>query len=309
MKNRSWLIVPGNSHERLGEALTTGADVVVIDLEDTVPHEQKPLARRMAADWLATHRSTPLEQRQLNRWVRINSLDSGLARDDLLAVMETAPDGIILPKSAGPEAVRQLASEIYELEQRHMIAANATRIMPVVGETPMAALRITSYLESGHQRLAAFTWSASALSAAINATRVDEKGGGWTDTFRFVRSQTLLTAHAGQFMAIEAAHGDFEDAKAVSKAAATARADGFTGMFANHPSQVPGINKAFTPSADEIEEARDIVAAFEDNPHVGSLPFRGRMIDKPHLGVARRVLGLAEAAQLGERRAPILRPA
>jgi len=309
MKFRSWLIVPGNSAERLGSALTTGADVVVVDLEDTVPHEQKGFARRMAADWLALHRRTPLEQRQIGRWVRVNSLDSGLTREDLAAVMASVPDGIILPKAVGPESVRHLASEIYELEQRSMIPANSTRVIPVAGETPMAAMTIPSYLASGHQRLAGLTWSAAALANAISATRVEERGKGWSETFRFVRTQTLLAAHAGQYMAIEAPHGDFEDAKGVAKVAGTARADGFTGMFAIHPSQVAAINKAFTPAPEEIEEAREILAAFTANTHVGSLPFRGRMIDKQDLGIARRVLGLADGLQGEARKPAILRSA
>lgn len=311
MKHRSWLIVPGNSDKRLAMAVATGADVIVVDLADTVPNEVKPEARKAAAEWLAAHRTNLLEQRRMGRWVRINPLESGHSRDDLAAVMPSAPDGIILPKAAGPEAVRQLAAEIYEFEQRHGIAANATRIVPVAGETPHAALGIPGYLESGHQRLHGLTWSASGLAAALGGTRARCEDGGWSDASRFVRVQALLTAHAGRLVAVDAPFEDFEDDKGLARAAQTARADGFTGMLAIHPGQVPTINAAFTPGEAELAEAREIVDAFEDSPHVGSLPFRGRMIDRSHLELARRTLAQAEAEEAANeaRRKPILRPA
>ncbi|MAC58074.1 MAG: CoA ester lyase [Novosphingobium sp.] len=312
MKFRSWLIVPGNNEDALGSAFGSGADAVVVDLEDSVPYESKAQARALGAEWLAVHRTNLLEHRQMSRWVRINSLDSGYAQSDLAAVMPAAPDGIILPKSAGPEAVRHLASDIYELEQRHRLPANSTRIMPVVGETPISALRISDYLGTAHQRLCALSWNANGLAAALGAIGATREDGSWTDSCGFVRAQTLLTAHAGTIAAIDAPLSDPEDMAGLVRAANQARRDGFAGMFATDASQVATINEAFTPSDDEVEDARAIMAAFESMPHASSLPFGGRTVDRSHLAMAERTLELAAyetAAGHGRTGGAILRPA
>ncbi|MCT2397983.1 HpcH/HpaI aldolase/citrate lyase family protein [Novosphingobium mangrovi (ex Huang et al. 2023)] len=311
MKYRSWFIVPGNDAAQLDTAFSTGADVVVVDLENTVPHGSKGHARALGAEWLATYRTNVLEHRDMGRWVRINALDSGHSREDLAAVMAGAPDGIILPNATGPDAVRQLASEIYELEQHYAIPASTTRILPVVGDTPRAAMRIGDYLDSGHQRLHGLTWSATGLALSIGASGVREENGCWSDACGFVRAQALLTAHASQIIVIDAAFEDFEDGQGTARAARRSRADGFAGMFAIHPGQIGVINAAFTPSEEELEEARAIIAAFASSPHAGSLPFGGRMVDRSHLAMAQRLAGLAdmEAAAAEARRKPILRPA
>lgn len=312
MKSRSWLIVPGNSEARLGAAIGTGADIVVVDLEDTVPVAEKARARGLAAGWLSAHRHRVTEQQPLGRWVRLNGIGSGYTRDDLAAVMPSAPDGLILPKAAGPESVRQLASEVYEFEQRHAIPANSTRIMPVVGETPGAALRVADFSNSAHQRLSGLTWNAAGLCAAMGSNGYRTLDGGWPDAARFVRAQALLSAHAGDVMAIDAPFDDFEDEDGTRRAAQGARADGFSGMFAIHPAQISTINEAFTPSIEELVQAREVVDAFEASPHVGSLPLRGRMIDRSHLTLARRTISVFEREGRGHddlRRQPILRPA
>ncbi|MDE8652393.1 HpcH/HpaI aldolase/citrate lyase family protein [Novosphingobium album (ex Liu et al. 2023)] len=310
MKYRSWLIVPGNREERLGSAVGLHADVIVVDLEATVPVPLKPAARAIAADWLHVHRTHVLEQRRIGRWVRINPLDSGLARDDLIAVMPHAPDGIVLPRATGPEAVSQLAAEIYELEHRHGLPTGSTLIVPVVGETARAAVTIPAYLDSGHQRLAGLTWGASNLAAALGLPRAHDVTGAWGETFRHVRAQALLTAHACSIMAIEALHTDTLEDTAIARAAGKARTDGFTGMLVSHPDQVAAINAAFTPSRAEIAEARDIVEAFSASPNADALPYKGRVIDRPHLGAARRTLQMTERAPHDDaRRLAVLRPA
>ncbi len=311
MQYRSWLFVPGDSEKKLGKAASTGADVILVDLEDSVAFENKQAARKMAAEWLDAQRQPVIEHRAMGRWVRINALDSGMWRDDLIAVMAGHPDGIMLPKADGPAAVQQIAAEIYELEQRHQIPTGSTRILPLVSETAQSALTISSYVNSALPRLAGLSWGAEDLSAALGATRKRDAKAGWTDTFRYVRIQTLLTAHARGIMAIDTLHADFADAKGLKKVADEARADGFHGMLAIHPAQVPIINDAFTPSDEELEEARAIVAAFAANPGAGALQIDRRMIDQPHLKLARRVLGMDDtprAEPLVEAK-PMLRPA
>ncbi len=294
MPVRSWLFVPGDSEKKLGKAAATGADVLILDLEDSVAQENKAAARTMAGQWLAAHRQQITGGQRQGRWVRINALDTGEWRDDLRAVMPGGPDGIMLPKSAGPESVQQVAAEIYELEGRSGLAPNAVKILPLVSETAQAALTIPSYAAATMPRLAGLTWGAEDLSAAIGATRKRDADGRWTDTFRFARTQTLLTAHACGVMAIDTLHADFADAAGLKRAAEAARADGFAGMLAIHPAQVEVINAAFTPSEAEQAEARAIVAAFRDNPGVGTLQIDGKMIDMPHYKLALRVLGIEE---------------
>ncbi|HVR91914.1 MAG TPA: CoA ester lyase [Novosphingobium sp.] len=292
MTLRSWLFVPADSEKKLGKAAATGADAIIVDLEDSVAPQGKEMAREMAREWLSAHRQQIVEQRPAARWVRINALDSRLWREDLIAVMAGAPDGIMLPKASGPTAVQQLAAELYELEQRFRIPTGTTKILPLVSETAQSAMTIGDYVGDSHPRLVGLTWGAEDLSAALGATRKRNADGLWTDTFRFVRAQTLLAAHARGIMAIDTLHADFSDRDGLERAAEAARGDGFTGMLAIHPAQVPIINAAFTPSEAELAEARAIVAAFEENPDAGTLQIDRRMIDQPHLKLARRVLGI-----------------
>lgn len=294
MAARSWLFIPGDSEKKLSKAVGTGADALILDLEDSVTPDNKPAARAMVCDWLKAQRKPITAGKQQGRWVRINALDSRMWRDDLLAVLPGAPDGIMLPKSAGPESVQQLAAELYELEQRNGIQSGTTKILPLVSETAAAAITIPSYASASLPRLAGLTWGAEDLSAAIGATRKRDKSGAWTDAFRYARMQTLLTAHAKGVMAIDTLHADFADLKGLKKAAEEARADGFSGMLAIHPAQVEVINAAFTPSEEELAEARAIVDAFAANPGAGALQIDRRMIDRPHLMLAKRVLGIED---------------
>lgn len=291
MALRSWLFVPGDSEKKQSKAADTGADAIILDLEDSVTPANKARARELTLGWLQAQSTTNAASAQ-GRWVRINALDSGMWRDDLSAVMPGAPDGIMLPKSAGPESVEQLSAELAELERRHGLAEGSTRILPLVSETAAAAITIPAYARAALPRLAGLTWGAEDLSAAIGATRKRGADGQWTDAFRFARTQTLLTAHACEVMAIDTLHADFADEAGLRLAAEAARADGFAGMLAIHPAQVAVINAAFTPSDAELAEARAIVAAFAANPDAGALQIEGRMIDRPHLKLAQRLLGI-----------------
>ncbi len=294
MPVRSWLFVPGDSEKKLSKAAGTGADAIILDLEDSVAYSNKQQARELAAAWLGTHRAQVTGGKRLGRWVRINSLDSRLWRDDLVAVLPGSPDGIMLPKSAGPESVRQLAAELYELEGRCGLTAGSVKILPLVSETAGAAITIPSYASESLPRLAGLTWGAEDLSAAIGASRKRDENGQWTDAFRFARIQTLLTAHARGVFALDTLHADFADEAGLKRAAEMARADGFSGMLAIHPIQVAVINAAFTPSEAELEDARAIVSAFQANPEAGALQIDRRMIDRPHLKLAQRLLGITE---------------
>ena len=290
MANRSWLFVPGDSERKLAKAASTGADAIIVDLEDAVAAEARPTARGLAAEWLAAHRSQ-VAQPRMERWVRINPLDTPFWRDDIVGVMRGAPDGIVLPKTAGPEQLRQLAAEVYELEQRNGVPSGATRIVPLVSETAAAALTIPEYVGLTLPRLAGLMWGAEDLSAALGASRKYCDDGNWTDAFRMVRATVLLTAHARGVAAIDTLHADFRDEAGLTRMAKASRADGFSGMLAIHPGQVPVINAAFTPTEEELAGARAIVAAFAADPGAGVVSLDGKMLDQPHLVLARRMLG------------------
>ena len=285
MAMRSWLFVPGDSQPKLDKAAGLSADVVIVDLEDAVAPPAKPQARLLTNSWLQRHAGSTF-----GRWVRINPLDTPLWREDVAAVMPARPDGIMVPKAAGPEQLQALSGELVVQEQRHGVVPGSTRILPLVSETPAAALGIAAYAGAALPRLAGLTWGAEDLSAAIGAARKRDGEGRWTDTFRFVRSQVLLAAHARGIMAIDTLHAEFRDLDGLGRVALESYADGFTGMLAIHPSQVPVINAAFTPSEVEIAEAQAIVNAFSANPGVGALSLDGRMLDQPHLEQARRLL-------------------
>lgn len=290
MQQRSWLFVPGDSEKKLGKAADAGADVIIVDLEDSVAIANKNQARQLACAWLARQRHVA----PFGRWVRINALDSQMWRDDLAAVMPGAPDGIMLPKSAGPESIQTLAAELYELEGRCGIASGSTRILALVSETAEAAITIPSYATASLPRLHGLVWGGEDLSAAIGAARKYDAAGRWTDAFRYVRVQTLLTAHAKGVLPLDTLHADFADLDGLKRLAEEARADGFGGMLAIHPAQVPVINAAFTPSEEDLAHARAVIAAFAAQPNAGTLQIDGKMIDRPHLVLAKRLLGITD---------------
>ncbi|MXO66627.1 HpcH/HpaI aldolase/citrate lyase family protein [Altericroceibacterium endophyticum] len=286
---RSWLFIPGDSERKLAKAASCGADILIVDLEDAVAPDAKPKAREMACEWLREERG----EGKTPRWTRINAMDTPFWRDDVEAVLRAAPDGIMLPKAAGPAQVEMLAKTLLEVEADNGLRSNSTRIMPLVSETPQATLTIPAYGSSSIPRLAGLTWGAEDLSAAVGASRKRNAAGEWTDLFRMVRSQVLLSAHAAQVAAIDTLHADFRDLDGLKRIAAESRADGFAGMLAIHPAQVEIINEAFAISAAERAQAQAIVDAFAANPGAGVLQVDGKMVDQPHLVQARKLLDRA----------------
>jgi citrate lyase subunit beta/citryl-CoA lyase len=286
---RSWLFIPADSERKLAKARETGAHAVIIDLEDAVSADRKPVGRALAGEWLRQQTGNPSDQQI---WVRINALDTGLWRDDLAAIIPGAPVGIMVPKAEGPDQIARIGEDLAALEQAHGLTPGQTRILPLVSETALAAVTIPAYAHAVLPRLAGLTWGAEDLGAVLGVTRKRDARGVWTDTFRLVRAQTLLVAHAVGVWAIDTLHADFRDEAGLAEAAHAAAADGFAGMLAIHPAQVAVINRAFAPDAAALAEARAIVAAFAANPGVGALQIDGRMIDQPHLRQARALLGL-----------------
>jgi citrate lyase subunit beta/citryl-CoA lyase len=287
---RSLLFVPGDSERKLAKAEGVAADALILDLEDSVTPENKTLARGLVRDYLAGQAG---ERRQA-LWVRINPLDHPEAGADLGAVMPLRPDGIVLPKTRSPDDVEVLGRRIGTYEAEHEIKVGSTRILPVATETPQALFRLGDYGRCA-QRLAGLTWGAEDLAAAIGAIANRDADGQWTEPYRLVRSLCLFAAHAAGVAAIDTLWANFRDPEGLDRSCAEARRDGFSGKLAIHPDQVEVINRAFMPSAEEVDWARRVVALFEANPGVGTLAMDGNMLDLPHLRQARHILAVAAA--------------
>ncbi|NPT57081.1 HpcH/HpaI aldolase/citrate lyase family protein [Paraburkholderia elongata] len=287
MKLRSMLFVPADSERKLDKALGSRADALILDLEDAVAPARKPAAREAAAAFVAAQaKALPA-----SLFVRINPLDSGLALDDLAAVVVPGLAGIMLPKTTSAEDVRRLGLYLDALESRAGMARGTVHVVPVATETAQAMLTMASFVP-GIPRLAALTWGAEDLSAALGAISNREADGSLSPLYVFANSMCLCAAAAAGVDAIDTLHADFRDGDGLAAACAVARRRGFRGKIAIHPDQVDIINEAFTPSEAEIAAARRIVDAFAAQPQAGTLSFDGVMVDLPHLKQARRTLGL-----------------
>jgi len=288
---RSLLFVPADSERKLEKALHAGADALIIDLEDSVAPSRKEEARRMAADFLRKESATS------RLYVRINALSSGLADQDLAAIMPARPMGIMLPKAEGGKDVTLLSVKLRVHEAENRIEDGATRILPIITETAAAVFAAGTFAGSS-ERLSGLTWGAEDLSAEIGARATRDDSGRHTGVFALARSLTLLAASAAGVAAIDTVFPVFRDADAFSRECAEAERDGFTGKMAIHPAQVPIINAAFTPSQEAIDHARRVIAALQDAGETGVASIDGEMVDRPHLARAERVLARARLAGL-----------
>lgn len=286
---RSFLFVPGDSAAKIAKASGSGAHALILDLEDAVMPERKADARATIAAHLAANSR---EARATQLWVRVNPFGCGLDAD-LLAVIPGNPDGIMLPKANGPEDVRVLSHYLDLLETASGISAGSIRILPVATETAVAPFRLGDYAGAGLSRLAGLTWGAEDLSAVMGASGNRDASGAWAETYRLVRSLTLLAAHAAGVPAIETLYVDFRDDAGLRASCRAARAEGFNGRIAIHPAQVAGINESFLPSPEEVAHARAVLAAFAAAPGAGAVSLDGAMLDIPHLKQAQAVLAQA----------------
>jgi citrate lyase subunit beta / citryl-CoA lyase len=283
---RSLLFVPADSERKLAKAEATGADTLLVDLEDAVSASRKPAARQIAAEYIKAVR--PREGRP-HLYVRINALDTPYWQDDLAGVMGAAPDGIMLPKPRSGEDVHKLSIALNHAEERAGITAGTTRIIAIATEVPVSLLSMSTYIGAS-SRLQALTWGAEDLSTELGSSATREAGGGWTSPYRLARDLTLYAAVSAQVQPIDTVYIDFRDARGFREEARLAARDGFTGKLAIHPDQVAMINEVFSPSPDEIARAEAIVQLFVDNPDAGALSLDGQMVDRPHLIRAERLL-------------------
>jgi len=284
---RSLLFVPADSEKKLAKGLSSQADALILDLEDSVSPDRKGLAREMARDFVEANRAGPA------LWVRINPLAQG-GLDDLVAIVRARPAGLVIPKPDGPADLVALSLMLDALEARDGVEAKIP-LLPIATETPRAVLSLAAYAEVAVPRLAGITWGAEDLAAALGARANRGPDGALDLTYRLARSSCLLAAKAAGVAAIDTVWTDFSDAAGFAADCAAGAREGFAGRMAIHPNQVAVINAAFTPSADEIAHARMVVEAFAASPGAGVVNLGGRMFDVPHLKQARALLAQAEA--------------
>ncbi len=281
MKLRSLLFVPGDRPDRFAKAAASGADAIIIDLEDSVVPANKAKARDAAAEWLSGGR------KGVRTFVRVNPESSHITQDDLNAVLPYLPDAIVLPKAEGARSVHWVCA--LAAATADAPAGDAPPILPIATETPSGIFDMGS-LRDVSNHLIGVTWGAEDLPAAMGAATSRETNGGYTAPYELARSLTLFAAHAAGTAAIDTIYPLLNDEAGLSAYVAKAARDGFTGMMAIHPAQVAIINAGFTPTQAQIDNAQAIVDAFAANPSAGVLQVAGKMADAPHLKAAMMVL-------------------
>jgi citrate lyase subunit beta/citryl-CoA lyase len=268
---RSWLFVPADSERKVAKALDSDADAIIFDLEDSVAPTMKVAARELI-------KKLPKRSGGPQWWIRINPLGSEFHKDDLDLLSVADIHGIVLPKAESGADITQLAHRTGNIP-----------VHAIVTETPASLFGLLSYRQPGSP-LRAMSWGGEDLSAALGASTKYDSDGSLSFTYRLARSLCLAGAVAAGVQPVDGVFADFRDDKGLRAEAEAARREGFTGKLAIHPAQVPVINAAFTPSSDDVRHAEEVVAAFEAHPHAGVLSVAGKMVDRPHLIQARRVL-------------------
>lgn len=289
---RSMLFVPGDSPKKLAKGMSSDADALIIDLEDSVAATEKANARAIASDFI---RDAQREAARPRLIVRVNALDTGLTGEDVDAVLAAAPDAIMLPKARGGADVQHLGAKLAVAEARHGLPDGATKIIPIATETAEAIFGLGSY-KNCSSRLDGLTWGAEDLSADIASEANRDTHGAFTPPYALARNMLLFAAGSARVQAIDTVYVDFRNDAGLRAECEEARRDGFTAKMAIHPAQVAIINAVFTPDEKTIARARRIVKAFENNPGMGVVGMDGEMVDKPHLVRAERVLERAKAA-------------
>ncbi|PNG25677.1 HpcH/HpaI aldolase/citrate lyase family protein [Methylocella silvestris] len=289
MTPRSWLFVPGDSSRKLEKAASAGADALIIDLEDSVADSGKEEARRATAAYLAS------SGRAASMWVRVNPLSSSCVAD-VHAVACPALAGVVLPKCEGGADLARLGDILLAVEKERGLDPGHIRVLPIVTETAAAIFLMNSFAPAP-PRMAGMTWGAEDLSSAVGASSPRDDAGELTMPYQMARSFCLFAAAAANVAAIETVYPNFRDLAGLANYAARGRRDGFRGMMAIHPSQVPIINQAFAPSDEEVRRASEIIALFANQPGAGTLALRGEMIDRPHLRQAQNVLARAQQGE------------
>ncbi|KQZ00427.1 citrate lyase [Pseudolabrys sp. Root1462] len=283
---RSLLFVPADAGAKLDKAMASGADVVIIDLEDSITPERKPAARQAAREYLKAH-SAKAERPRM--FVRINGLDTGMTDADLEAIVPGKPDAVLFPKAEGGASVVHLDAKLSAQEAIAGLAEGTVKVLAQNVESA-AGLFLAGTFKDTSKRLIGMTWGPEDLSAELGAESNRDDNGFLTEPYRLARSICLFGAAAAKMPAIETVYVDFRNSEGLRQDTVAARRDGFVGRLAIHPAQVPVINEVFTPSTEQIEKAKAVIAAFAANPRAGAVGIDGKMFDRPHLVRAQALL-------------------
>jgi citrate lyase subunit beta / citryl-CoA lyase len=284
---RSMLFVPGDRPDRFDKALKSGADAVIFDLEDAVTVKTRPQARRDVAGCLRR------DTREVPLWVRINPVTTADALEDLACVGPHRPDGIVLPKARTGADVQQLAHWLEMLEAQHDFERDGIKVLALITEAAQAVLNAASFAPAP-ARVVGYSWGAEDLAADVGAAGNRDDEGEFEFTFRLARASCLLMAAAAGVAAIDTPDIEFRDIEAVRRRAGASRRDGFVGKLAIHPAQLDPIHAAFSPSPEEVDWARRVIETLSNAPGQGAVALDGRMIDRPHLKQAERILAALE---------------
>jgi citrate lyase subunit beta / citryl-CoA lyase len=286
------LFIPGDQPKKLDKGLASGADALILDLEDSISSKRKADARKTTLAFLKDAGKAKNRPRLL---VRVNGIETGLIDDDLDAVMAGRPDAIMLPKAVGGPSVIHLDAKLAAREAIHDINDGTTAIVALATETA-AAMFVTGTFQGASPRLTGLTWGAEDLSAELGAETNRDKDGRFLDPYRLARSLCLAGAAAAGVQAIDTVYVDFRNTDGLRRETEEARRDGFTAKMAIHPAQVAVINEVFTPTSEAVAHAHRVIAAFAANPGAGVVGLDGLMYDRPHLVRAHAVLARAKAA-------------
>ena len=283
---RSLLFIPGDSPRKLEKGIGSGADALLLDLEDSISPQRKTEARATTVAFLKEAQTAKTRPRL---YVRINGFATGLTDDDLDAVMPSRPDGIMFPKAEGGAAVTHCDAKITAREAIHGLPDGALDIIAIATETAQAIFLAGTYNGSS-KRLKGLTWGAEDLSVELGAEANRDRDGNFLDPYRLARSLCLAGAAAAQVQAIDTVYIDFRNEAGFRRECEEARRDGFTGKMLIHPAQVAAANEVFTPTVAAIAKARSVVAAFAADPGAGTVGIDGVMYDRPHLERAMQLL-------------------
>ncbi|MFZ0845477.1 MAG: CoA ester lyase [Pseudolabrys sp.] len=288
---RSLLFVPADGGNRLDKAMASGADAVIVDLEDSIVPERKQHARAAALEFLKSNAANKNRPRIL---VRINGFETGMTGTDLDAIVAGKPDAIVFPKSEGGASVIHLDAKLTAREALAGLPEGSIKILAQAVESA-AGLFSAGTFRDASARLIGMTWGPEDLSAELGAQANRDEAGFLTEPYRLARNMCLFGAAAAKLPAIETVYVDFRNTEGLRRDTQEARRDGFTGRLAIHPAQVPVINEVFTPTPQEIENAKRLIAAFAAKPDVGAVGIDGKMFDRPHLIRAQRLLASMKA--------------
>jgi citrate lyase beta subunit len=288
-RRRSLHFVPGGNEKMIAKALTLPADGLILDLEDAVPPDRKAATRPIVREWLQK-----LDFGGRERWVRMNPIFTDLAVADLEETIAGRPEGYVVPKPRHARDIREIVQHLERLEHRHRLPAGSTRLVVIATETPQGLLNIGE-VAAASPRIVAISWGVEDLGAAMGLPRVRDAHNQYLDIARYARVMCAVAASAAGVDWIDTVYTDIADLDGLRRECEDGVAMGYTGKISIHPSQIEVINAAFTPSAEALAEARELVAQFDEHAKRGLFAFRfkGQMVDAPHLALARKVIARA----------------